>query len=474
MTEPFDTFDLAVLGSGPGGYTAAFRAADLGLKVCLIERYPVLGGVCLNVGCIPSKALLHAARVIEETREMRAHGIQFGEPTIDLPQLGGWKDKVVGQLTGGLSGLAKKRKVTVVHGTGRFASTHELAVTREGEESEVRVPFSQAIIAAGSQPVALPDLPDDDRIFDSTGALALKNIPSRMLVIGGGIIGLEMATVYLALGSEVSIVEMSTQLMPGADPDLVKPLAKRLKKQSTGIYLNTRVCAVEADTRELTVKFEGDKAPDSAAYDAVLVAVGRSPNGHRIAAEAAGVSVDDKGFISVDKQQRTNQEHIFAIGDIVGQPMLAHKATHEGKVAAEVAAGLKSGFEARVIPSVAYTDPEVAWVGLTETEATAQGIDYDKGVFPWAASGRALALARSEGFTKLLFDPATQQIIGAGIVGPNAGDLIAEVGLAIEMNCVAQDIGLTVHPHPTLSETVALAAEAFEGTITDLYLPRKN
>ena len=474
ITEPFDTFDLAVLGSGPGGYTAAFRAADLGLKVCLIERYPVLGGVCLNVGCIPSKALLHAARVIEETREMRAHGIQFGEPTIDLPQLGGWKDKVVGQLTGGLSGLAKKRKVTVVHGTGRFASAHELAVTRPGEESEVRVPFRQAIIAAGSQPVTLPGLPDDDRIFDSTGALALKNIPPRMLVIGGGIIGLEMATVYMALGSEVSIVEMSTQLMPGADPDLVKPLAKRLKKQSAGIYLNTRVRAVEADPRELTVKFEGDKAPDSAAYDAVLVAVGRSPNGHHIAAEAAGVPVDDKGFISVDKQQRTNQEHIFAIGDIVGQPMLAHKATHEGKVAAEVAAGLKSGFEARVIPSVAYTDPEVAWVGLTETEATAKGIDYDKGVFPWAASGRALALARSEGFTKLLFDPATQQIIGAGIVGPNAGDLIAEVGLAIEMNCVAQDIGLTVHPHPTLSETVALAAEAFEGTITDLYLPRKN
>ncbi len=474
ITEPFDTFDLAVLGSGPGGYTAAFRAADLGLKVCLIERYPVLGGVCLNVGCIPSKALLHAARVIEETREMRAHGIQFGEPTIDLAQLGGWKDKVVGQLTGGLSGLAKKRKVTVVHGTGRFASAHELAVTRPGEESEVRVPFRQAIIAAGSQPVTLPGLPDDDRIFDSTGALALKNIPPRMLVIGGGIIGLEMATVYMALGSEVSIVEMSTQLMPGADPDLVKPLAKRLKKQSAGIYLNTRVRAVEADPRELTVKFEGDKAPDSAAYDAVLVAVGRSPNGHHIAAEAAGVPVDDKGFISVDKQQRTNQEHIFAIGDIVGQPMLAHKATHEGKVAAEVAAGLKSGFEARVIPSVAYTDPEVAWVGLTETEATAKGIDYDKGVFPWAASGRALALARSEGFTKLLFDPATQQIIGAGIVGPNAGDLIAEVGLAIEMNCVAQDIGLTVHPHPTLSETVALAAEVFEGTITDLYLPRKN
>ena len=474
ITEPFDTFDLAVLGSGPGGYTAAFRAADLGLKVCLIERYPVLGGVCLNVGCIPSKALLHAARVIEETREMRAHGIQFGEPTIDLAQLGGWKDKVVGQLTGGLSGLAKKRKVTVVHGTGRFASAHELAVTRPGEESEVRVPFRQAIIAAGSQPVTLPGLPDDDRIFDSTGALALKNIPPRMLVIGGGIIGLEMATVYMALGSEVSIVEMSTQLMPGADPDLVKPLAKRLKKQSAGIYLNTRVRAVEADPRELTVKFEGDKAPDSAAYDAVLVAVGRSPNGHHIAAEAAGVPVDDKGFISVDKQQRTNQEHIFAIGDIVGQPMLAHKATHEGKVAAEVAAGRKSGFEARVIPSVAYTDPEVAWVGLTETEATAKGIDYDKGVFPWAASGRALALARSEGFTKLLFDPATQQIIGAGIVGPNAGDLIAEVGLAIEMNCVAQDIGLTVHPHPTLSETVALAAEVFEGTITDLYLPRKN
>jgi len=405
---------------------------------------------------------------------MRAHGIDFGEPRIDLPQLGGWKDKVVSQLTGGLSGLAKKRKVTVINGIGRFTSAHELAVTCPGDEPDVCVPFKQAIIAAGSQPVALPGLPDDDRIIDSTGALALNSIPPRMLVIGGGIIGLEMATVYLALGSKVSIVEMAPQLMPGADPDLVRPLAKRLGKQSEGVYLNTRVSAVEAGPEELTVRFEGDKAPDHAAYDAVLLAVGRSPNGHHIAAEAAGVSVDAKGFIAVDKQQRTHQGHIFAIGDIVGQPMLAHKATHEGKVAAEVAAGLKSGFEARVIPSVAYTDPEVAWVGLTETEAKDQGIDYGKGVFPWAASGRALALARSEGFTKLLFDPATQQIIGAGIVGPNAGDLIAEVGLAIEMNCVAQDIGLTVHPHPTLSETVALAAEAFEGTITDLYLPRKN
>jgi dihydrolipoamide dehydrogenase len=471
-TPTDETFDLAVLGSGPGGYTAAFRAADLGLKVCLIERYPSLGGVCLNVGCIPSKALLHAARVIEETREMRAHGIDFGEPKIDLAQLGAWKDKVVNQLTEGLSGLAKKRKVQVITGTGRFESSHELMVLNDHGEERVR--FRQAIIAAGSQAMTLPGLPEDPRIFDSTGALALGNIPPRLLVIGGGIIGLEMATVYLAMGSEISIVEMAPQLMPGTDTDLVKPLVKRLNGQCEGIYLGTRVTNVEAYEHELKVSFEGDKAPADGSYDAVLVAVGRSPNGHNINAEAAGVVVDDRGFIAVDSQQRTNQPHIFAIGDIVGQPMLAHKATHEGKAAGEVAAGHKSGFEARVIPSVAYTDPEVAWVGLTETEAKQQGIEYGKGVFPWAASGRALALARSEGVTKLLFDPETQQIIGGGIVGPNAGDLIAEVGLAIEMNCVAQDVGLTVHPHPTLSETIALAAEAFEGTITDLYLPRKR
>jgi len=426
------------------------------------------------VGCIPSKALLHAARVIEETREMRAHGIDFGEPKIDLPQLGGWKDKVLGQLTGGLSALAKKRKVQVISGIGRFASAHEFTVARSADGAQERVQFKQAIIAAGSQAVTLPGLPDDDRIFDSTGALALKAIPPRMLVIGGGIIGLEMATVYLALGSKVSIVEMARQLMPGADPDLVKPLAKRLGTQCEGVYLNTRVTAVEANKQELKVSFEGDKTPADGSYDAVLVAVGRSPNGNHINAEAAGVAVDAQGFIAVDSQQRTNQTHIFAIGDIVGQPMLAHKATHEGKAAAEVAAGLKSGFDARVIPSVSYTDPEIAWVGMTETGAREQGIEFQKGVFPWAASGRALALARSEGFTKLLFDPTTQRIIGGGIIGPNAGDLIAEVGLAIEMNCVAQDIGLTVHPHPTLSETVALAAEAFEGTITDLYLPRKT
>ena len=471
-TPTDETFDLVVLGSGPGGYTAAFRAADLGLKVCLIERYPSLGGVCLNVGCIPSKALLHAARVIEETREMRAHGIDFGEPKIDLAQLGDWKDKVVSQLTNGLLGLAKKRKVQVITGTGRFESSHELMVLNDHGEERVR--FRQAIIAAGSQAMALPGLPEDPRIFDSTGALALGNIPPRLLVIGGGIIGLEMATVYLAMGSEISIVEMAPQLMPGTDTDLVKPLVNRLNGQCEGIYLGTRVTNVEAYEHELKVSFEGDKVPADGSYDAVLVAVGRSPNGLNINAEAAGVVVDDQGFIAVDSQQRTNQPHIFAIGDIVGQPMLAHKATHEGKAAAEVAAGHKSGFEARVIPSVAYTDPEVAWVGLTETEAKQQGIEYGKGVFPWAASGRALALARSEGVTKLLFDPVTQQIIGGGIVGPNAGDLIAEVGLAIEMNCVAQDVGLTVHPHPTLSETIALAAEAFEGTITDLYLPRKR
>ena len=472
MTDDVDSIDLVVLGSGPGGYTAAFRAADLGLKVALVERYPTLGGVCLNVGCIPSKALLHAARVIEETREMRPHGIDFGEPVINVAQLREWKEKVVGQLTGGLAGLAKKRQVEVITGIGEFTSSHSISIRGSAGERTVR--FSQAIIAAGSQAVALPGLPEDPRVIDSTGALALDHIPDHLLVIGGGIIGLEMATVYRALGSQVSIVEMSSQLIPGADPDLVKPLAKRLAKQCDGIYLNTRVISAQPQDDGLLVSFAGDNAPIETRYDAVLVAVGRTPNGHHINAPAAGVAVNEQGFITVNAQQRTNIAHIFAIGDIVGQPMLAHKASHEGKVAAEVAVGHKSGFDARVIPSVAYTDPEIAWAGLTETEAKDRGIEYEKGVFPWAASGRALSLSRSEGFTKLLFEPVTQRILGGGIVGPNAGELIAEIGLAIEMDCVAQDISLTVHPHPTLSETTAFAAEAFEGTITDLYLPRKR
>ena len=465
-------FDLAVLGSGPGGYTAAFRAADLGLRVALVERYPTLGGVCLNVGCIPSKALLHAARVIEETREMRSHGIDFGEPSLDLEKLRDWKDGVVNQLTGGLAGLAKKRGVAIFQGLGRFSGPNTLDVAQDGIHQSIQ--FKQAIIAAGSQPVQLPSVPKDPRIVDSTGALALAHIPKRLLVIGGGIIGLEMATVYNALGSAVTIVEMANQLMPGTDADLVRPLTKRLTEQCQAIHTQTRVEEIEPREDALGVRFSGDTAPAESSFDLVLVAVGREANGHRIDAEKAGVHVDERGFISVDHQMRTNQEHIFAIGDIVGQPMLAHKATHEAKVAAEVAAGQKSAFDARVIPSVAYTDPEVAWVGLTETEAKAQNRSYEKGTFPWAASGRALALTRSEGFTKLLFDPKTKQILGGAIVGTNAGDLIGEVALAIEMNCVAADIGLTIHPHPTLAETVGLAAEAFEGTITDLYIPKKR
>ncbi len=465
-------FDVAVLGSGPGGYTAAFRAADLGLSVALIERYPNLGGVCLNVGCIPSKALLHAARVIEETREMAPNGISFGEPKIDIRKLCDWKKGVVTQLTEGLAALARKRNVTIFSGTGAFRSDHEIVVTND--TNELILQFEKAIISTGSEPIRLPGIPSDPRILDSTAALSLQSIPERLLVIGGGIIGLEMATVYRALGSAVSIVEMAPQLMPGTDPDLVRPLAKRLKSQCNDIFLNTRVSRVDAGSAELVAHFEGDRVPASAAFDAILVAVGRTPNGSNVGAENAGVHPNAQGFISVDHQQRTNQPHIFAIGDVVGQPMLAHKATHEGKVAAEVAAGQKSAFDARIIPSVAYTDPEVAWVGLTESQAKAQNIAYEKGIFPWAASGRALALARSEGFTKLLFDPQSNRILGGGIVGTTAGDLIAEIGLAIEMNCVAQDIGLTIHPHPTLSETVGLAAETFEGTITDLYAPKKR
>ena len=464
---------LLVLGSGPGGYTAAFRAADLGQQVVLVERYATLGGVCLNVGCIPSKALLHAARVVAETKEMAAHGIAFGEPKIDLAKLRGWKDKVVGRLTGGLAQLAKQRKVRVVRGHGRFISAHALAV--ESADGPVTVTFDQAIIAAGSQATMIPGLPTDDpRVMDSTGALELDDIPKRLLVIGGGIIGLEMATVYHELGSRVTVVELMDMLMPGVDADIVKPLQRRIEKQYEAIYLGTQVKRVESGSRGLRVSFEGSKAPAADEFDQVLVAVGRRPNGKAIEAQAAGVHVDERGFIAVDRQQRTNVPHIFAIGDIVGQPMLAHKATHEGKVAAEVAAGMKSAFDARVVPAVAYTDPEVAWTGVTEAQAKEQKLNYGKGTFPWAASGRALGLGRDEGMTKLLFDRDTGRVIGAGIVGPHAGDLIAEVGLAIETGCDAQDIGLTIHPHPTLSETVAFAAEAFEGTITDLYIPRKK
>jgi dihydrolipoamide dehydrogenase len=463
---------VLVLGAGPGGYTAAFRAADLGKKVVLVERWPTLGGVCLNVGCIPSKALLHAAKVIAESEDMAAHGISFASPSIDIDKLRGWKDGVVKRLTGGLSGLAKQRKVTIVTGTGRFTAPNELSVTEQGGGTK-SVTFDQAIIAAGSEPVTLPFIPHDDpRVIDSTGALDLDGVPQRLLVIGGGIIGLEMATVYEALGAKVTIVELMDQIIPGADKDIVTPLMKRIQKRYEGIFLKAKVTRVEAQEDGLKVFFEGGSAPATDIFDGILVAVGRRPNGKTIGAEEAGVAVDERGFIQVDRQMRTNVPHIFAIGDVVGQPMLAHKAVHEGRVAAEAAAGQNSYFDAKVIPSVAYTDPEVAWVGLTENEAKAQGVKYGKGVFPWAASGRSLSLGRDEGITKVLFDEAGERIIGCGIVGPSAGDLIAEAALAIEMGADAQDIGLTIHPHPTLSETIGLAAEAFEGTITDLYMPK--
>ncbi len=461
---------LLVLGAGPGGYTAAFRAADLGMRVTLVERWAALGGVCLNVGCIPSKALLHAAKVIEDAEAMAAHGIAFGKPTLDLEKLRGWKSGVVKKLTGGLKLLAKQRKVEVVQGSGRFVSPHVLAVTGEGGTERIR--FEQCIIAAGSEAVRLPGWPSDPRIIDSTDALELPGT-GRLLVVGGGIIGLEMACVYDALGVRVSVVELTPQLMPGCDPDLVRPLEKRIRARYEQILLGTKVTAVETRRDGLRVEFAGDRAPEAQVFDRVLVAVGRTPNGKVIGAEAAGVTVTDRGYIPADKQMRTNVPHIFSIGDIAGPPMLAHKASHEGKVAAEVAAGHKSSFDARVIPSVAYTDPEVAWAGLTELEARAKGIAYQKGLFPWAASGRSLSLGRDDGFTKLLFDPATHRLLGGGIVGPNAGDLVSEVALAIEMGSDAADIGLTVHPHPTLSETVAFAADAFEGTLTDLYTPKK-
>jgi dihydrolipoamide dehydrogenase len=464
--------DLLVLGAGPGGYTAAFRAADLGRDVTLIERWDTLGGVCLNVGCIPSKALLHAASVIEEAAHMSDHGIVFGTPKIELDNLRGWKENVVGRLTKGLDTIAKQRKVKVLRGTAKFTGPRTIKL--DGPEGERELSFRQCIIAAGSESMNLPGAPDDPRIMDSTGALALEELPKNLLVIGGGIIGLEMACVYDALGVKVSVVELTDTLMPGCDRDLVRPLEKRIKARYEAIMTGTRVTAIKALKGGIKVSFEGKNAPDKPqTYDRVLVAVGRRPNGDAIDAAAAGVKVE-RGFIPVDRQQRSNVEHIFAIGDIASQPMLAHKATHEGKVAAEVASGEKSAFDARVIPSVAYTDPEIAWVGLTEDQAKAEGVEYEKGVFPWAASGRSLAIGRDEGVTKLLFEPNKGRLLGAGIVGTNAGDLISEAALAIEMGCDAADIGLTVHPHPTLSETVAMAAEAFEGTLTDLYLPKKR
>jgi len=468
-TASYD-FDLVVLGAGPGGYTAAFRAADLGMKVALIERSPMLGGVCLNVGCIPSKALLHAAKVIDEAQEMSAHGVSFGAPTIDASKLREWKNSIVKKLVGGLSALAKQRKIEVIHGVGKFASAHEINV-----ESSVprKISFAQCIIATGSEPVRLPGLPSDPRIIDSTGALELE-LPKRLLVIGGGIIGLEMATVYAALGVKVSVVELTDGLIPGCDRDLVKPLEKRLAKRCERIMVGTRVTTVEALKEGIRVSFAAAQPTEPELYDKVLVAVGRAPNGKLLNAQAAGVLVNERGFVPVDSQMRTNVAHIFAIGDIVGQPMLAHKASHEGKLGAEVAHGEKRAFDARVIPSVAYTDPEIAWVGMTETEAKARGIAYGKGLFPWVASGRSLSIGRDEGFTKLLFDNDTHRVIGGAVVGTNAGELIGEIGLAIEMGCDAADIGLTIHAHPTLSETVAFAAEAFEGTLTDLYLPKRK
>ena len=469
------TCDLLVLGSGPGGYTAAFRAADLGLNVVLVERYKQIGGVCLNVGCIPSKALLHAAKVIVETESMEEHGVSFGKPKINVDKLRAWKDGIVNQLTAGLKSLAKQRKVQIITGSGEFVDPDNLCVTTDAEAKKIIIHFENAIIAAGSQPVRLPFLPEDPRILDSTGALQLREIPDHLLVLGGGIIGLEMAAVYHALGSKITIVEMLDSLMAGADRDMVRPLQKRISKQYENILLETRVTKVEAQKKGLKVHFEGKNAPEKPQiFDCILSSVGRNPNGFLVAAEKAGVEVDEEGFIATDSQMRTNVPHIFAIGDIVGQPMLAHKATHEGKVAAEVISGMKSHFDARAIPSVAYTDPEVAWAGITEEEAKKQDIAYGKGNFPWAASGRSLTLGRSEGMTKVLFEEVTNRVIGIGIVGLNAGDLISEGVLAIEMGCDAQDMSSTIHPHPTLSETVTFAAEAFEGTITDLYLPKKK
>jgi dihydrolipoamide dehydrogenase len=471
--------EVVVLGAGPGGYTAAFRAADLGRKTVLVERYATLGGVCLNVGCIPSKALLHTAKVIDDAAASADHGVTFGEPEIDLDRLRGWKDGVVGKLTAGLSQLAKRRKIEVVRGTGRLVDSHHLEVATE-EGGTTTVGFDHLILAVGSRVVELPGLPwDDPRLMDSTAALELEEIPKRLLVVGGGIIGLELAGVYHSLGSEVSIVELTDGLMPGTDRDLVKPLARRIESRYADIWLSSRVKEIKAQKQGLEVFFEGEATPDSQVFDRVLVCVGRRPNGDRIGAEAAGIEVDEKGFVKVDREMRTNVPHIFAIGDLVGLPMLAHKASHQGKVAAEVASGQPSAFDARAVPSVAYTDPEVAWVGPTEQELKNEGRSYGKGTFPWSASGRSLGMGRGEGMTKLLFEEgavakSAGRVIGGGVVGPHAGDLIAEITLAVEMGADAADLGLTIHPHPTLSETVAFAAEAFEGTLTELYKPKRK
>lgn len=464
--------EVLVLGGGPGGYTAAFRAADLGKKVTLVERYPVIGGVCLNVGCIPSKALLHMAHIVHGVDEANQHGISYGKPSFDLDKIRGWKESVTNSLNTGLAGLAKQRKVDIVHGNGRFSSANTLIV--EGEDGEKTISFENAIIAAGSQPTKIPVFPNDDpRLWDSTDALNLTEIPKKLLVVGGGIIGLEMATVYHALGAEINIVELMDQIIPGCDADLVRPLSKRLKSQFNNIWLETKVEEIKPLKKGLKVTFSGKNAPEPQTFDAVLVAVGRSPNGLKIGADKAGVEVNERGFIQVNNQQKTNVDHIFAIGDIVGNPMLAHKAVHEGKVAAEVIAGHKVAFDALTIPSVAYTDPEVAWMGLTENQAKQQGIDYEKAAFPWAASGRSLSVGRNEGITKMLCDKETGRILGAGMVGPNAGELIAEAVLALEMGADAEDISLTIHPHPTLSETLGFAAEMITGSITDLYVKKK-
>lgn len=472
MSELIKT-EVVVLGSGPGGYTAAFRAADLGKKVVLIERYATLGGVCLNVGCIPSKALLHVAKVIDESHEMANHGVNFGKLTIDNKQLVNLKNSVINKLTGGLKALAKQRQVQVVNGVGRFVSPHQLSVVADGKTTTIE--FEQAIIAVGSESIHLPFIPEDPRIFTSTGALELADIKGDLLVLGGGIIGLEMATVYAALGVKVTVVEFLDQLIPGADADLVNVLQKRMVKKGITFLLKTKVTAMDAKKDGIHVTMEGQHATTTPmSFKQVLVSVGRRPNGGAIDADKAGVKVDDRGFIAVDKQMRTNVAHIFAIGDVVGQPMLAHKAIPEGRVAAEVIAGMKHYFEPKAIPSVAYTDPELAWTGLTEREAKEKGIDYEKAVFPWAASGRALSMGREEGMTKLLFCAKTHRVLGAGIVGVNAGELIAEATLAIEMECDVEDLSLTIHPHPTLSETLMQASEIMEGTITDLFMPKKK
>ena len=471
MTETVLNAEVLVLGGGPGGYSAAFRAADLGKKVVLIERFPVLGGVCLNVGCIPSKALLHAAQIIHEADEFAEHGVTFDKPTINIDKIRAWKESITKSLNTGLAGLVKQRKVTLIQGLGKFTSANTLDVeTAEGVKT---IRFDQAIIAAGSRPTKIPVFPHDDpRLWDSTDALQLTEIPKKLLIVGGGIIGLEMATVYHAMGSEISIVELMDQIIPGCDKDLVTPLARRIKKQYKNIWLETRVTSIEARQEGLKVSLEGKNSPESELFDAVLVAVGRKPNGLMIGAELAGINVNEQGFVLVDKQQRTNVNHIFAIGDIVGNPMLAHKAVHEGKVAAEVTAGYKAQFDALTIPSVAYTDPEIAWMGLTENQAKQDGIEYDKASFPWAASGRSLCLGRKEGLTKILCEKETGKLLGAGMVGTNAGELISEAVLALEMGADAEDISLTIHPHPTLAETFGFAAEMITGTITDLYIKK--